>query len=104
LKQLYDETKSIKIPVQDHALASWLSRQKKLLNKGLLDPTHKNMLFKVGVRPSNDHTRKKAKNQELEEKWELQYQKLKEYHRIKGDCKVPRHWKEDRSLGIWLYN
>jgi hypothetical protein len=59
---------------------------------------------KIGVCPSNDHARKKWKSSRFGETWKLQYQKLKEYHRINGDCNVPRCWEQDRSLGIWVHN
>jgi hypothetical protein len=42
---------------------------------------------------------KKPKNVE---KWQSQFGKLKEYHKIHGDCNVPRYWKEDHSLGNWV--
>jgi hypothetical protein len=30
------------------------------------------------------------------------FAKLKQYHRKQGDCLVPRHYKEDPSLGFWV--
>ncbi len=34
--------------------------------------------------------------------WEKMFAKLKQYHRKQGDCLVPRHYKEDPSLGFWV--
>jgi hypothetical protein len=38
------------------------------------------------------------------EKWNLQYNKLKWYQQINGDCNVPRGWEQDRSVGRWVDN
>jgi hypothetical protein len=45
-----------------------------------------------------------GESKKFEEKWQSQFEKLKEYQRINGDCNVPRNWKEIYSLGIWVYN
>jgi hypothetical protein len=44
----------------------------------------------------------KPQNPKNVEKWQSQFEKLKEYHKIHGDCNVPRYWKEDHSLGNWV--
>jgi hypothetical protein len=56
LKQLHKERGGIKIPVQEHDLATCLSRQKKLFNSDVLDTSRKEKLLKIGVCPSNEHT------------------------------------------------
>jgi hypothetical protein len=34
--------------------------------------------------------------------WHQQYEKLLEYKRKKGHCRVPNKHKEDTSLGVWV--
>jgi Helicase associated domain len=36
--------------------------------------------------------------------WAIQFQRLKAYHHLFGDTKVPQRWAIDRSLGIWVFN
>ena len=38
----------------------------------------------------------------FDKQWEEMFAKLEEYHRENGDCLVPRRYKEDPSLGIWV--
>jgi hypothetical protein len=45
-----------------------------------------------------------SNNPEGVEKWQWQFEKLQEYHKIHGDCNVPRKWNEDPSLGTWVKN
>jgi hypothetical protein len=35
-------------------------------------------------------------------KWNLQYEKLVDYKRKNGDCRVPRGYEQDKSLGPWV--
>jgi hypothetical protein len=48
LEQFYDREGRIKIK-GNHSLTSWLSKQKKLNNSGLLNPLRQEMLSKRGV-------------------------------------------------------
>jgi hypothetical protein len=36
------------------------------------------------------------------ESWEAMYERLKEYKAAKGNARVPRTYKEDKSLGAWV--
>jgi hypothetical protein len=106
LKQCYDKAGGGKIKIEDRALVCWLSRQKRYLRNNVLDPTRQEKLGKLGIDSSTSQFcgRKTVKSQKLEEKWQSQLEKLKEYRRIYGDCNVPQKWKEDRSLGVWVFN
>jgi len=104
LKQLHQETGGLRIPFAEHDLATWLSRQKKLLNSGALDTRRKENLLRIGVGSANGHTRKIVKSGFFDAKWNMQYQKLIKYRRVNGDCNVPRGWKQDPSLGLWVHN
>jgi hypothetical protein len=109
LKQVYDETSGVKFKIKDHALACWFSKQKRLFMINKLLPSRQEMLRKIGIDLESSLAvptpgRKKVKSKFFEEKWQSQFEKLKEYKRIHGDCNVPRNWKENYSLGRWVYN
>jgi hypothetical protein len=102
---------NIKIDSEDHAstLTKWWSRQKVI---GQLDSARKDKLRKLGVsisqlRTSNkfSHERQVRGARNIKRRgMQSHFDKLKEYQRIKGDCNVPRDWKDDRSLGTWVFN
>jgi hypothetical protein len=102
LKEVYDETGHVKIKDNERGLACWLSRQRQSLRSNKLDPSRRERLGKLGI--AKCHTMKKAKSQKLEVQWQAQFEKLKEYKRINGDCNVPHRYEEDRSLGTWVSN
>jgi hypothetical protein len=106
VKQIHAETGDIKFTVKDHALSNWVSRQKRLLRDNSVDPTRQEMLMGLGICASTTrcYAKKKVLSKKCKEQWQSQYQKLKEHHRIKGNCNVPQHWEKDRSLGIWVCN
>ena len=39
-----------------------------------------------------------------EKQWEEMFAKLEKYRQLHGDCLVPRHYKEDPTLGNWVFN
>jgi hypothetical protein len=108
LKRCYDETGGGKIRVEERDLFCWLSRQKRLLRNELLGPTRRESLREIGRIDDSSTSkccgRKKFKRQQFDEKWQSQFENLKEYHPTKGNSNVPQQWKEDRSLGTWVCN
>jgi hypothetical protein len=101
LKELYDKTGIVKIS-HDAALSSWLSRQRHLFKINQLESTRRERLEELGI--TNTHARKRHKSKKLEAQWQAQLEKLADYKRINGDCNVPHHYENDRSLGIWVSN
>jgi hypothetical protein len=89
------------VKIKEHALACWFSSQKNLLRMGKLEPSREERLRILGIDLSC-HCRKVVKSKKNEVKWQSQFEKLKEYRQVKGDCNVPTHSK-DNSLGIWGY-
>lgn len=87
--------------INDRALACWLSRQKRKMRNNLLDPKRKEKLHSIGI---GSTPLKKVVRQNKSEQWNSNYEKLKEYHSLHGDSNVPRNWKVDRSLGMWVSN
>jgi hypothetical protein len=70
-------------------MVAWFSRQKKLLTLGKLDLSRQKRLTKLKIDLSYD-CKKKFKSKKNDEKWQSQFEKLKDCHRIKGGCNVPR--------------
>jgi hypothetical protein len=106
LKKLHDCTDHVK-KVKDRDLVCWVARQRSLLKSNLLDPTRQEMLKKIGIdvlTTKCSSCRKIDKTQQFDKKWQSQFEKLKEYHRIHGNCNVPARWKMDKTLGLWVYN
>jgi hypothetical protein len=101
LKQIYEETDGDKMKFKERAMVAWISKQKQLLTLGKLDPSRQERLTKLGIDLSYA-CRRKFKSKKREEKWQSQFDNLKDYHRIKGDCNVPKCWKGGHSLGIWI--
>jgi hypothetical protein len=101
LKQVHDETGGDKVKIKEQALVCWFSSQKNLLRMGKLEPLREEKLRMLGI-DLTCHRRKVVESKKNEEKWQSQFEKLKEYRLCKGDCNVPTHSK-DNSLGVWVY-
>ena len=85
---------------QNPQLASWILTQRqqyKLMQEGKpngrLTKERIRLLKQLGVSldPYSDA-------------WMEQYKALKKYKRKNGDCRVPRFYKADQSLGMWVSN
>ena len=86
-------------------LSRWLSRQKKLMRDNLLDPARKEKLLSIGVGPSRENpSRTKLLKAKFSDQWNSNYEKLKEFHCSHGHSNVPRNWKDDPPLGLWVFN
>jgi hypothetical protein len=89
----------------DRPLTRWWGYQKTLYRQGLLDQTRQMKLEQFGLSNAKYRKRKKIKNTtRLDVQWLAQYEKLKAYHRTKGDCNVPICWEGDHSLAVWVGN
>jgi hypothetical protein len=100
LKELRDKHGNF-TPRRDDALASWLTRQKRLSSRMQLDPIRCQKLEELGV----DLSRCTAKSIRCESAkrtksaGRLITKKLKDYHHLHGHGNVPRRHKEDPALG-----
>jgi hypothetical protein len=101
LENIYQETGLLRVPQNERDLANWLSNQRKLMRKDLLDPIRKERLLKLGIRSS---AKRYAKKDSLrnDAKWETQFAKLQTYHKDHGNCNVTNKWKDDPSMGSWV--
>ncbi len=73
-------------------LRDWLIRQ--VINKSLLSEAQVEKLDSLNVdwnmAISRDH------------RWELMFQRLKDYREKYGDCRVPQKWHKDPQLALWV--
>lgn len=74
------------------ALQDWLNRQ--IFNKRLLSESQFKKLDSLGV----DWNAVSSRDQ----RWELMYLRLQEFHRLYGHCRVPQKWEKDRQLALWV--
>ena len=68
----------------------------------LLDAEKKARLHSLGIKPRNYRQDKKSEKNNI--KWQVQYNKLKEYRNEHGNCNVPRRYEVNPSLGNWVKN
>jgi translation initiation factor 2 alpha subunit (eIF-2alpha) len=80
-------------------LKQWLSYQRRQYKS-----LRKDQLERLESINYNTHRSKTVTTKVNEENWQSKFEKLKQYHRTKGDCNVPVQWKEDVSLGAWVSN
>jgi hypothetical protein len=85
----------------DKSLGAWVMNQRTrhVNNKMLLD--RKDILNKIGFAWKDDGALPFKPDVKL---WHQQYEKLLEYKRKNGHCKVPNKYKDDKSLGLWVMN
>jgi hypothetical protein len=83
---------------QDKSLGMWVNKQRRNHNNNKLRVDRKRLLDEIGFvwKPGNDHLFKPD-----DKLWHEQYQKLVEFKRKSGHCRVP--YEQDRSLGMWVY-
>jgi hypothetical protein len=65
------------------------------------------MLTNCGVSLELEERRRKVRSIESaaqRNQWLAKFEELKQYLQVHGDCNVPKKWKENRALGIWVFN
>jgi trehalose/maltose hydrolase-like predicted phosphorylase len=72
------------------------------LKINLFNSTRQERLKELGI--TSCHISKRRKSKKLKAQWQSQMEILVDYKRINGDCSVPHHYENDRSLGIWVSN
>lgn len=82
------------VPVDQEfeALRDWLIRQ--VINKSLLSESQVQKLDSLNVDWNMAVTR--------DQRWELMFQRLRDYRDIHGDCRVPQKWSKDPQLALWV--
>jgi hypothetical protein len=87
---------------QDKSLGWWVARQRSYHGNNKMRPDRKIILDEIGFawKADADHTFKPD-----DKLWQQQYEKLVEYKRKYGHCKVPQtKSKDEKSLGVWVRN
>ena len=77
----------------DPGLVRWVGTQRKAKNKGKLTTEREKRLNEIGFCWNL-----------LERDWEQAFEKLRLYKEEKGNCNVPKGYKDDPSLATWVSN
>lgn len=79
------------IPIEEHELNKWCSRQRSLFRQSKLLKERLDMLNSLNfVWDLNEY------------RWWQTYEKLKEFKKKNGHCRVPRNYYDDQHLGFWV--
>jgi hypothetical protein len=86
---------------QNKSLGQWVRTQRCLNNTNKLRLDRKRLLEDIGFAWKDDAALTFKRDDKL---WHQQHEKLLEYKRKNGHCKVPKKYKDDKSLGLWVKN
>jgi hypothetical protein len=89
--QKYEQDKSL--------LGMWVSRQRVVHKNDKMRPDRKTLLDDLGFAWKDDGALALKSDDLL---WHQQFEKLVEFKRDKGHCKVPNKYEQDKSLGTWV--
>jgi hypothetical protein len=84
---------------QDKSLGIWVSTQRKHHANDKIRPDRQDLLDEIGFAWKSDGAHKNKADDGL---WHQRYEKLVEFKRMNGNCKVPNKYKQDKSLGTWV--
>jgi len=92
---------------QDEDLAETIRqmREERGRTKGFDDSRFREKVSFIGPEISLDILRESITARCIEnlgDKWDERFGELKEYRERFGDCNVPKDWKENKSLGVWV--
>jgi hypothetical protein len=86
----------------DKSLGIWVSTQRAFHGNNKIRLDRKTLLDEIGFAWKPDHAHRAHAFKPDGKLWHQQYEKLLEYKRINGHCKVPKGYKDDKSLGLWV--
>lgn len=92
-------------PNKNEKLRFWLMRQREMKNKGELSEEKIKLLSDHGHNLEPIYTPRCGETKPkkwTEENWVRNYQKLKKYYDVHGNCHVPSTYHEDPSLASWV--
>jgi len=79
-------------------LANWVSNQRRLIRLDLIDRDRLHRLQSLGIVWEGLAEHRKRQ----EEAWDRMYGALKAFHRSFGHLEVPRRWRVEPKLSVWL--
>jgi hypothetical protein len=89
---------------QDKSLTEWVSQQRTRHKDETIRPDRKKLLDEIEFVWKPDHAHRAHDFKPDDKLWHQQYEKLLEYKRINGHCKVPKPYAKDKALGAWVSN
>ena len=96
-KRKYGNCKVPRDYEEDPQLGMWVHAQRRMFRTGKLRRDRKDRLESLGMNwyPHNGGVFNEAR-------WEKMFRKLQKYNGKHGNCRVPRSYKEDPQLGMWV--
>lgn len=92
----------------DHRLLfDWIQEQRVIYVEGNMSESARSRLDQVNLDWSLSNVETDAPSREqsgLDQAWDEKFQRLIEYKTKTGNCRVPRFYKADKSLGLWVGN
>lgn len=87
-------------------LRSWLTRQKRKFQENSLNRRKQERLESIGIKLSDfkRRTTGDARKERDGAEWNKNFEKLKRYREVHGNCDVPYRFAHDPSLGSWASN
>jgi hypothetical protein len=87
---------------QDTAFGSWVNTQRVFHTKNTIRLDRKELLDAIGFDWKGDRIAARVSGED--KKWHLQYEKLVDFKRLKGHCKVPSNYEQDKAFGQWVHH
>jgi hypothetical protein len=94
---------NLRVPKKEKRLYEWTIRQRLLKKSNKLPQEHIQHLEEIGfVFEPISYKRKSRFNKDQEKRWDLMYNKLRDYKRNHGDCLIPKNAIANDELGQWV--
>lgn len=87
---------------EDKRLYNWVCRQRQMYKRKELSEERKNRLEAVDFPFVLQYQKKRKFTAEQNGGWNHRYEELKEFRSTFGNCRVPREFESNRSLGRWV--
>src|SRR5579859_5422298 len=93
-KEKYGHVKVVHTDREHFPLATWMHNTRARADR--LDPEQKKKLDALGFLWSEDLQK------QIESKWSMRFEELKEFKKSYGHCNVPIKWKPNKKLAVWV--
>jgi hypothetical protein len=94
---------NLRVPKKEKRLYEWTTRQRGLKKSNKLSQEHIQHLEEIGfVFEPPSYKRKNRFNKDQEKRWDLMYNKLRDYKRKHGHCLIPKNAIANDELGQWV--
>jgi len=102
LKEFKKKCGHCKVPRKAGVLGIWVSRQREIKRKGLLESERVAMSDDMDFKWQFHYHKKKQSSPKSEESFNNMSKKVEEYVKIKGHGIIPQNYDENPKLGVWV--